>query len=294
MLHLMEAHDWHPKEEEKIDAHLDELTSRERESMARVAPIAACDEDEESLLCRRYLVYVAAVREVRKAVAATLDELQDIGALEDTVVILYSDHGEEFSDHAETGIDPLRLEGYSDSYPRRYGHGHKMYEEMLHVPLMIWHPDYDGAEIDQPVSLVDIAPSAARWLGMDFSPRDWPGYYLEAAMESSPELAERTLFASSISYGEEQVSIRRGDRKSIWYEVSDGSEFFDLQRDPGERKPLSAPPWALQFDGYLLDYVDSKPRQPSKSSELTEQQIRQLQSIGYMQKVEVGESAAEE
>lgn len=289
-LHLMEAHDWHPKEEAEIDAHLEQLTPQERILISRVAPIAACEADETSLLCRRYLVYVAAVRELRVAIAATLEKLRDIGALEDTVVILFSDHGEEFSDHADAARVPARLEGYSDSYPRDYGHGHKMFEELLHVPLMIWHPAYEGAEIDQPVSLVDIAPTVARWLGIDFSPDAWPGYYLESTMAPLPEVADRVLFASSISYGEEQVSIRRGDRKSIWYAASDASDFFDLERDPGERHPLSAPPWALQFDGHLLDYVDSKPGLPSRPSELTDEQIRQLQSIGYMQGVDVGRS----
>jgi hypothetical protein len=168
-----------------------------------------------------------------------------------------------------------------------------MYEQILHVPLLVWHPHQTGARVEQPVSLVDIGPSAARWLNLDFRPRDWPGQYLEDAIVPRPGAEERVLYASGIAYGEQQVSVRRGNQKSVWFAEARDSDFFDLATDPAEVQPLGAPRWALHFDGYLVDYTDSIRATTSAPATISDQQIKRLQAIGYLQNADTKEAASE-
>ena len=52
-------------------------------------------------------------------------EMRDRGLVENTVIILTADHGEEFLEHG--GV----------------GHGHTLYEEMIHVPLIVSGPGFE-------------------------------------------------------------------------------------------------------------------------------------------------------
>jgi arylsulfatase A-like enzyme len=289
-LHLIEAHNWHMEPEPDLDVRIDKLSPRQRALFLKVAPARAC-EDEKSLLCKRYLVYASAVSNLREAIAAALETIQEKNLLEDTTVIMFSDHGEEFGDHAD---DP-RLVREIPSMPDYFvGHGHSMYQELLHVPLMVWHPQYEGAAIQQLVSLVDVGPTAARWMGIDFKPAEWPGQFLDTYIASPQSTVERVVYASGLTTGEQQVGVRQGNEKSIFYLVSDESDYYDLGTDPHELQNNSTPQLVMFFDGLLLDFVQSMPKTTPEKGVLSEEQLRRLQSIGYLQGLEVGEAAATE
>jgi arylsulfatase A-like enzyme len=73
-----------------------------------------------------------------------LREMKKLGIFEDTVVIITSDHGEEFLDHGSVG------------------HGHSLYEELLHVPFIIRLPDSAqprARRVQAEVGLVDLFPT---------------------------------------------------------------------------------------------------------------------------------------
>lgn len=291
LLHLMEAHDWHTRSEESLDAYLAGLDEQELAVLTAFDPSGTC-RDRDSLICKRFLVYLSAIRAQREAVATLLDRLQAVNGLDDTAVVLFSDHGEEFSEHAGAARTPARREGFARSYPYEYGHGGTMYEEILHVPLLVWHPAHDGAVVDEPVSLVDIAPSVARWLDLDFAPQAWAGRHLEEALAPADDGEERVLYASGIAYGEQQVAVRRGARKAVWFAASSDSDFFDLATDPAERQPLASPDWALQFDGFLVDYLDSIRAPEAPPGTFSDQQIKSLQAIGYLQNADTDGTTA--
>ena len=117
-------------------------------------------------------------------------------------MILYSDHGEEFNDHAGVeralGGDPRDLYGL--------GHGQSLYQEQLHVPVWIWHPRLESRDARGPVSLLDLMPTALEWLGVD-APSELDGRSLAPWLEGrgpAPE-TQRLLFATRIAYGPEQA-----------------------------------------------------------------------------------------
>ncbi|MBL4633221.1 MAG: sulfatase, partial [Kofleriaceae bacterium] len=82
-------------------------------------------------------------------VGVLLDKLKELGRLEDTIVVVTNDHGEEIYDH------------------RGFGHGWTLYEEMIKAPLMIHYPPLFPKEtvVDKIIEHVDLAPTLVEALG---------------------------------------------------------------------------------------------------------------------------------
>ncbi len=72
-----------------------------------------------------------------------VDKLKQLGVLENTIVIVLSDHGEEFWDHGWTA------------------HGQSVYEELTHTALLMWNPSLfpHPRRISEPVQLIDVMPT---------------------------------------------------------------------------------------------------------------------------------------
>ena len=77
-----------------------------------------------------------------------------------TIVILVADHGEEFLDHGHLG------------------HGHSLFQELVHVPLVIWAPNLEPKRISYQVRLMDIFPSLLEWANLS-SPYEIQGKPLQ-------------------------------------------------------------------------------------------------------------------
>ncbi len=285
-LHFMEAHEWHKEPAAELDARIARFSPQERALFLRVAPPHAC-EDEQSLLCKRFLVYASAVSWLRNAIATALAGMKEDGLLDDTVVVVFSDHGERFGDHE----DDVRIAKANKASRTGFlGHGHSMYQELLHVPLIAWHPGYKGAVIDEMVSLVDIAPTVARWLNIDFLPAKWPGQYLDDYLAPSKKALDRVVYASGIVRGEQQIAALQGLNKSIWYMVSDQYDYYELGKDPYELRSAPSDGLVLLFDGLFLDYMQSRRDLQLKPLSFTGEQLQRLQAIGYLEGVEAGDA----
>lgn len=77
-----------------------------------------------------------------------LDEYEKLGLMDKTVFILTADHGTELLEH------------------HRLDHGFTLYDETLHVPLVIRVPDKRAKRIDTRVSSIDVMPTALELLGV--------------------------------------------------------------------------------------------------------------------------------
>ncbi|VTT85933.1 Choline-sulfatase [Halorubrum sp. DM2] len=116
-------------------------------------------------------LYQATVRQVDASVGRLLDSLDAAGVADDTAVLLAGDHGEEFQDH-----------GHLAHYP-------KLYDELIHVPLVADVPGLDGGRVDGHVGLDAIPPTVADLLGVEPSAK-WHGESLLPALRgdaASPE-----------------------------------------------------------------------------------------------------------
>jgi hypothetical protein len=132
------------------------------------------------------------------------------------ILVLYSDHGEEFWDH------------------KGYEHGHTLFDELLRVPLVIRAPGVTPGRRDAPVSLLDIAPTVLDLLGHPVPP-EMDGRSL-AHVDAEPLPADRVLGFGWPLYGMERWGMLTGHQK---WATSEGREsLFDLSVDPGERTNL--------------------------------------------------------
>ena len=251
-----------------------------RDAARAKAPGGMCD-DPEAESCLHYIAYVRSIGEQLESLAQILDILEESGQAEETVVILYSDHGEEFNDHAGVeralGGDPRDLYGL--------GHGQSLYQEQLHVPVWIWHPGLESRDVRGPVSLLDLMPTALEWLGVDV-PSELDGRSLAPWLEGrgpAPE-TQRLLFATRIAYGPEQASVVR----LPWKRISRGpdhSQLFHLGNDPGEQSPADRPDAAAELDAALAVWLARDRPDIADPPTLSREQIEQPQSLGYLEGV---------
>ena len=253
-----------------------------REVAQEEAPLGLA-ESPESEMFLRYLEYVRSIAELRAELAAFLRSLDEIALLPRTLVVAYSDHGEEFHDH----LREARAEAVDPRGVKAIGHGHAMFQELLHVPLVAWVPGRQGRTISFPASLIDILPTVLSWLHVE-EPRDqWKGLDLNLYAETEEarlELASRLLFSSGIAYGPPRIAVLAGNWKMIMDPLSQKRWIYDLETDPHERRPVLSPPQLIEsrltewINGYrALDAQASGPM-----SELPAELLKTLQSLGYL------------
>jgi arylsulfatase A-like enzyme len=144
-----------------------------------------------------------------------LEGLRERGLTEQTLFVIFGDHGQAFNQH----------EG-------NYGHSIFLYEENIRVPYLIAAPGLIDKQtrVVQPISLIDTAPTVLDLLGLQ-SPSDYQG---KSALAGQPGMA---LFYTD-------YSLRlMGQRDGCWkyiYEMDSGrSKLFDLCRDAAESNDLS-------------------------------------------------------
>jgi arylsulfatase A-like enzyme len=147
-------------------------------------------------------------------------ELERQNLLEDTAIIITSDHGEEFFEHGSVG------------------HGHSVYQEMLQVPLIVVlpgaTPQDSPARSNVDVSLTDIMPTVCDLTGTE-CPADLDGTSLLPLLDGA--LSRRFPDAAFSEFLDGQRVIRMGRWKLIVRGFR--TTVFDLEKDPGETKDLS-------------------------------------------------------
>lgn len=168
-------------------------------------------------------LYEVHVREVDSYVEALFHSLDKLGLLEETVVILTSDHGDEFNEHG----------GLS--------HDDKLYSELIDVPLFIYGTDRKSV-CDTLVSNIDIPPTILDLFGIE-SPPSFQGQSLLTA----DRYPERPVFGEAINQksmkgGDSNRDIyycRQGDIKLIVRADTGHTELYDLKTDPGEQRNMA-------------------------------------------------------
>jgi lipoteichoic acid synthase len=172
----------------------------------------AFNEDED------YNNYLNCIAYIDDFLKKTLYEFQRRGLFQDTIFFILGDHGDSFGEHG-TRERALTL-----------------YEEALHIPLIIFAPSLvrDGREIVGPRQQIDIFPTIADMLGFSLHGDPLPGVSL---LGDNPR--DRELYYGSILEGV-AIGMRLNSRKYIYKFDSGQMEVFDLDKDPGEQHDLAA------------------------------------------------------
>ena len=205
------------------------------------AEVDLADSDNMRALRR---AYYGLVTYVDRKLGQILEALDETGQASETVVIFTSDHGDMLG---ERGMVQKRC----------------FYEWSARVPLIVTFPDgrYEGARVDTPVSLMDIAPTLLDLTNVDVRERtDMDAETLLTLLDGTAR-GDRVVFSE---YHAEKVHapafmVRRGDHKYV-YIHGHGTQLFDLATDPSERHDLSGLPesTAIQTDlhGLLVERFD--------------------------------------
>lgn len=215
-------------------------------------------------------LHMAALARMDDFLQPVLEELMDGGWLDDTIVFLVSDHGENLYEKAGT-----------------YGKSH-VYHTSSRVPFVLRVPgESEGSERSELVSLVDVAATLQAAGGLDGLDRlqgvdllsdgphrgagDW--IYVEGWDVPHEGEAKAVLFGSGYKW------IRDG---------AAGGELYDLASDPGELRDLSGAGGPLatahreRFDEIVQKLGDA-PSDRLNLDQVPEDTKQQLRALGYLQ-----------
>ena len=169
-----------------------------------------------------------------------LRKLKELGILETTLIIVVSDHGEEFWDHGWTG------------------HGQSLYQELAHGVLLMWNPKLipTPRRVSEPVQLIDVMPTVLDLL--DFKiPSVLEGQSLAPLAKGQPFKRSGPVMTSRFAhpYGQrneldpenhiDSVALLDASWKLVYRENGklvglNNVELYDRRSDRGETKNVSA------------------------------------------------------
>ena len=174
-------------------------------------------------------LYDGEIRYTDHTISTLLDTLEAAGRLDDTLIVFTADHGEEFGEHG------------------RYGHNKTLYDEVVHVPLVVRWPGHvaPNRRIAQQVSMVDLAPTLLELADLPADPAHW-GHSFAGALLGPDEPAARPA-PMELAIGRADPTKKRApmeglrtrDFKVVRERPGEKPVVFDLSSDPAEKKPLN-------------------------------------------------------
>ena len=140
----------------------------------------------------------------------------------ETLVVILSDHGEEFWDHGSVL------------------HAHTLYQELLHVPLLVRVPALAprARRIEARVSLLDVVPTLLELLAVA-PPPGLQGRSLVPLLEGAA-MPPRPLFAEGFAFDAKLQAVVDGNWKAIRSQGTQALALYDLAADPGEQRDVAA------------------------------------------------------
>lgn len=164
--------------------------------------------------------YGSETRFTDRELGRLLDGLAARGLADSTIVIVHADHGEEFGDHGGQF------------------HATTLYEEILHVPLIVAAPRVAARTVDALVSLDDLVPTVVDLVGAA-TPAAFLGRSLAPALTGgAPPAGPR--FAECTRFGRDKRAVLDWPWKLIVDLTVGTFELYDLQADPREQHNVVA------------------------------------------------------
>jgi len=213
-------------------------------------------------------LYDGEIRYADDEVGRVLDHLKARGLDRGTLVVVTSDHGEEFLEHGS------------------WEHQKTLYEEVIRIPLVVAGPGIAARKEKWETSLLDVAPTVLAWAGLPASPS-----HQGRSLLSTPGTRE--------AYGETDHTVDHthklflragaGKWKGILSLDTDGKprgeEWYDLAADPGETKSKTLHNnVAEEIRARAIQrWRDARGRGgPAPAVQLTPEQRDRLRALGYV------------
>jgi choline-sulfatase len=282
------------KGSEQDRQHLNDILPEQRglladRNLGRLKPgaaerLAALTAEIEPRVSDAFDLYDGNVRQANDNIHRFINLLIAKSHWESTIVVFLADHGDELYEHGN------------------WFHGQSLFEELLHVPLIVRIPGVtdDGMRLAQPVQVIDVPPTLADALGVP--PLDtWQGRsllpLLRATHDGTELPAAPPVFSMRINVdrklggerGDRETALREDNWKLIVHWDSKRTSLFDLATDPGETHDLTAEqPERLKtmleaVNKRLHDLPKTDLRAPrAAGKDMDEEKKRDLQALGYL------------
>lgn len=220
--------------------------------------------DARAMLAELSALYDADVASVDRSFGTLLDELDRRGDLAQTLVVVISDHGEEFGEHG--GL----------------GHGRTLYSEVLDVPWIVRLPGQTtGRRVATPAAHLDVMPTILAALGLS------AGAGLRGVDRLALETREGPRFSHLDYEGRQGGSVELGNWHLIepWSrKFSRAGKLFDLAADREEVRDLAAenPVRAGYLRSLLRAEHLAERRRFAASAPLGAEERKALEALGYL------------
>ncbi|MCZ6597984.1 MAG: sulfatase [Planctomycetota bacterium] len=214
-------------------------------------------------------------------VGRVLDTLRELGLEQDTIVVFFSDHGEEFLDHGA-----LR-------------HGHTLYGELVRVPLIVKAPGTSPRRVRGLVRTVDVMPTVLELVGLAGPPDDMRDTDGTADIEGvslvpllrGREIEEELVALAEIKLAEEASfdCVIQGPWKLIVDSTTGDMELYAYRQDPRETNDMAdmRPEQVADLAQSLRALIEGARRkgerfEHSEELGLTPVQLENMQGLGYL------------
>jgi arylsulfatase A-like enzyme len=190
------------------------------------------------------------------------ERLREQGRYDDALVVVTADHGEEFLEHGNLG------------------HGRTLYDEQLHVPLIVKYPGRQGQVVEHPVALLDVYPTVAEVAGLALTGEERGRPLREAGKDPA-----RAIVSETERFGSYRT-LRVQGFKLIEDTESRTRRLFDLADDPGELRNVAADhrQRLREMEHALEQWRAANPRPEEFSTlEISEEERERLRRLGYLE-----------
>lgn len=214
-------------------------------------------------------LYDGEIRYTDNEIARLMTHLKERDALRNTLMVVTSDHGEEFLEHGS------------------WEHQKTLYEEVIRIPLIVSGTGVAARRETQPVDLLDIAPTILDFLSVKPVPT-MKGVSLLRSVPDHREMygeTDNTLDGSRLSFlrngSQSWKAILRSDPLK---KVVRSSEWFDLAKDPAEntnRPPADSLRASIESRAQDVA-LKSRSTAATKAVVLSSEQREALKALGYV------------
>lgn len=207
------------------------------------------------------------------ALGTLFDQMRAMSLWDDSLVVIVSDHGEEFQDHGSVH------------------HIRTLYDEVLRVPLLIkpaggraaqWRP-----RVPERVRTLDLAPTVLHMAGLR-RPTEFRGESLVPLMQAPG--TDRDVFARTQRHASDKVAYITGSLKLIrpFGRSAGDDELYDLATDPGERHSRAGEDQRrlAMMQHALDDFLRREPPRPTagrRDVAVSDELSEHLRRLGYVE-----------
>jgi len=215
-------------------------------------------------------LYDGEIAYVDDMIGRMIEALNGTEEKKNTIVIIMSDHGEEFMEHG--GV----------------GHGRSLYEEVIRVPLIFFGPGIlKGRKNDALVQNIDVFPTVAALCGFH-PPEGLQGLNMEPVLKTKAAKIPRRFVYSELENLHAVIGV---NFKYLFDPLAHRQELYDLARDPGEKNNIAFSTKILKIrddfakngSEWLAQNLGLSARMgKSEYINIPQETINQLKALGYL------------